>query len=72
MKLYAKMGVVLSEEDKGLVERYIIRGRNMVKACNYADMHFLTLKKAMKGESIKAPQRKKLIAYCEKVIAATS
>ena len=63
-----EINVMLGDTDKELINKHVIKPKNIVKACKYAGIHFGTFKGAMAGNlAVTAAQRKKLIRFCEKV-----
>lgn len=55
--------VTLKKSEVALIKKQI--EGNVVNACNYADIHYNTLQKALSGSAIKREQREKLLEFCE-------
>lgn len=60
--------VLLSDDQKRLINKYIVQIRNKTEACEIADLHVITLNKALKKDgSLRQSQLDKLMQYCEAV-----
>lgn len=68
-----RANIKLSEADKEVINMLIIGQRNVVKACEFADIHYLTFRKAVNGDGLMlVRQRKRLLEFCDGVMVQSA